>query len=109
MSKAELDDQIKSYFNRGELSINENTKKVIGFIQKPPLPKVAGLVYASLYQAAVASIPKSYRDLLQIKSLPLWLIRPLIRAVMFVLAKAIGPESPIEEAALTRLRRLGAI
>jgi uncharacterized protein (DUF2236 family) len=109
MSKAELDDQIKSYFNRGELSINENTKKVIGFIQKPPLPKVASLVYASLYQAAVASIPKNYRDLLQIKSLPLWLIRPLIRAFMFVLAKAIGPESPIEEAALTRLRRLGAI
>lgn len=109
MSKAELDQTILDYFNRGELAVDEKTKRVISFIQRPPLPKVASMVYFLLYQAAVASIPSTYRNLLELKAMPIWLIRPVIKAFLYILAKAIGPESPIEEAALKRLQRIGAI
>jgi len=109
MTKAELDQTLLDYYTRNELAISESTEKVISFIQNPPLPKVASLVYALLYQAAVASIPNPYRDLLKLKAMPLGLIRPIMRIFLFVLAKAIGPESPIEEAAITRLKRIGAI
>lgn len=109
MSKIELNQTLMSYFERGELALTDQTARVIGFIKRPPLPKVAYLVYFCLYQAAVASIPNPYRALLNLKSLPLWLIRPIMRSFLLILALAIGPESPIEEAALTRLRRIGAI
>lgn len=109
MSKAELDETLIGYVKRNELAISENTAKVISFIQRPPLPKVASLVYALLYQAAVASIPNPYRKLLNLRAAPLWVIQPIMRIFLFILAKAIGPESPIEEAALTRLKRIGAI
>lgn len=109
MTKAELDQTLLDYYTRNELAISESTEKVISFIQNPPLPKVASLVYALLYQAAVASIPNPYRELLKLKAMPLGLIRPIMRIFLFVLAKAIGPESPIEEAAITRLKRIGAI
>lgn len=109
MSKAELDETLMGYVKRNELAISENAAKVISFIQRPPLPKVASLVYALLYQAAVASIPNPYRKLLNLRTAPLWLIQPIMRFFLFILAKAIGPESPIEEAALTRLKRIGAI
>ena len=109
MSKLELDQALMKYFERGELALTDQTARVISFIKRPPLPRVASLVYLCLYQAAVASIPNPYRELLKIKALPLWLVRPAIRNFLFVLRKAIGPESPIEEAALTRLRRIGAI
>jgi uncharacterized protein (DUF2236 family) len=109
MTKAELDQTLLDYYTRNELAISESTEKVISFIQNPPLPKVASFVYALLYQAAVASIPNPYRELLKLKAMPLGLIRPIMRIFLFVLAKAIGPESPIEEAAITRLKRIGAI
>lgn len=108
-SKVELDESLMGYAKRNELAISENTAKVMSFIQRPPLPKVASLVYALLYQAAVASIPNPYRKLLNLRAAPLWLIQPIMRVFLFILAKAIGPESPIEEAALTRLKRIGAI
>lgn len=109
MTKAELDQTLLDYYTRNELAISESTARVISFIQSPPLPKVASLVYALLYQAAVASIPNPYRNLLKLKAMPLGVIRPIMRIFLFMLAKAIGPESPIEEAALTRLKRIGAI
>lgn len=108
-SKAELDQLIYDYYLKNELAINSSTAQVVEFIKNPPLPKVASFVYALLYQAAVASIPNTYRELLGLKALPMWFIRPLINGFLFVLAKAIGPESPIEEAAISRLKRIGAI
>jgi uncharacterized protein (DUF2236 family) len=108
-SKAELDQLIYDYYLKNELAINTSTAQVIEFIKNPPLPKVASFVYALLYQAAVASIPNTYRELLGLKALPMWFIRPIIKGFLFVLAKAIGPESPIEEAAISRLKRIGAI
>lgn len=109
MSKAELDQKILDYYENNELKISKSSKRVISFIKRPPLPKVASLVYLMLYHAAVASIPNPYRGLLELRAVPLWLIRPVMRVFLFILAKAIGPESPIEEAALNRLKRIGAI
>jgi uncharacterized protein (DUF2236 family) len=108
-SKFELDQIIHDYYLRNELAINSDTKRVIKFIKKPPLPKVASFVYALLFQAAAASIPATYRELLGLKALPMWFIQPIIKGFLFVLAKAIGPDSPIEEAAIGRLKRIGAI
>jgi uncharacterized protein (DUF2236 family) len=109
MTKDELNQTIDAYYKNGQLSVTDQTERVISFIRRPPLPRVASIVYFCLYQAAVASIPNPYRSLLGIRALPLWFIRPIIRTFLYILAKAIGPESPIEEAALTRLRRLGVI
>jgi uncharacterized protein (DUF2236 family) len=108
-SKVELDNALYDYYLKGELATNSSTAQVVKFIKKPPLPRVAFLVYALLYQAAVASIPNPYRKLLGLRALPMWLIRPIMKGFLFILAKAIGPESPIEEAAINRLRRLGVI
>lgn len=109
MSKNELDEALLGYFKNNELAINEQTSQVIKFIRKPPLPKIASIVYALLYQAAVASIPNPYRTLLGLTAVPLWFIKPIIKSFLTVLSLAIGPDSPIEEAALGRLRRIGAI
>lgn len=109
MSKSELDKTLFSYYENNELAINQQTAQVIKFIRKPPLPKIASLVYALLYQAALASIPNPYRKLLGLKALPLWFIKPIIKSFLYILAAAIGPDSPIEEAALGRLCRIGAI
>jgi uncharacterized protein (DUF2236 family) len=108
MSAGELESMIRDFYNANLLAANETTFKVIKFLRKPPLPKMAKIVYAFLFQAAAASIEKEYLQLLKIKPLPLWMIRPLTRGLLFLMAKGIGSESPLESAAKNRLRRIGA-
>ena len=109
MTRAELDKAIDDYWQRGVLRVDDATRDVVRFIQKPPLPPVARVVYSLLFQAAVISLEPQFRQKLNLKAGPRWLIQPATRFVLRAIRFAIGPESPIEDAGVERLKRIGAI
>ncbi len=105
LSESELLETLESF--RPELVVTEKTSAVINWIRRAPLPPLAKPVYALLFQSALASLPKEYRDLIGLKGAPLWLTRPVTTSLLRVMRFAIGPESPIEDAARERLIRAG--
>lgn len=109
MSRAELDAEISALYEAGLLITTEDTLRVVEFIKNPPLPAMAKPTYALLFEAAVLSLKPEFRKLLGLKSKPRWLIRPLTRGVLRLMRAAIGPESPIEDGAIARLRRIGVL
>jgi uncharacterized protein (DUF2236 family) len=106
-SKQELDEVIYSFFT--ELKVTDDTRSVVRFIRKPPLPILVRPVYALLFQAAVVSLRPEHRKLLGLKDPPRRLVIPVTRSALRAIRVLIGPESPIEDGALARLRRLGII
>ena len=109
MSESELESEIDNFYRSGLLVSTADTKRVIEFIKNPPLPGVARLVYGLLFDAAVLSLRPEFRTLLGLSAKPAWLIRPATRWTLRLMRVAIGPESPIEDGAKARLRRIGAI
>lgn len=107
MTEKDLDETIDSYARRDELVGDEKTIEVIRFIREPGLPWIARGVYRVLYAAAVYSLPEGARSVLRLKALPGWVIVPTTRWLLRTLRWIIGPDSPIEDAALARLARLG--
>lgn len=105
MSEAELLSTLEEF--KPKLVVNQDTKDVIKWLQRPPIPVLARPFYALFFQAALASIPNEYRSMIGLRSLPLWLLRPVTTTVLRVMRIAIGPESPIEDAARARLIRAG--
>jgi uncharacterized protein (DUF2236 family) len=91
------------------LNCDEKALSVIRWIKNAPLPKSAKPVYALLFQAALASLPIEIRAKIAMRHLPLWILRPLVTNLLAFGRFIIGPDSPIEDAAIARLRRLGAI
>ncbi|MFM2024999.1 MAG: hypothetical protein RLZZ56_1012 [Actinomycetota bacterium] len=106
-SKAELDEVMNSFFD--ELKVTEDTATVVRFIRKPPLPILVRPVYSVLFQAALVSLRPEHRKLLGLKQPPRWLVVPFTRFLLVAIRVLIGPESPIEDGALRRLKRLGLI
>lgn len=106
-NEAELVSVLNSYSST--LQCDQKSKSVIDWIRRAPLPRTARPVYALLFQAALASLPKDIQQQIGLRSLPIWLLRPLVTNLLSFMRFAIGPDSPIEDAALARLRRLGAI
>jgi uncharacterized protein (DUF2236 family) len=109
MSEAELEREIDTFFDSGFLVSTQDTAKVIAFIKNPPLPGAAKLVYGLLFDAAVLSLRPEFRELLGLKPKPRWLIRPATRWSLRLMRLAIGPESPIEDGAIARLKRIGLL
>jgi uncharacterized protein (DUF2236 family) len=109
MSEQELENEIDKFYNSGLLVSTPDTKKVIEFIKNPPLPGVAKLVYGLLFEAAVLSLRPEFRKLLGLKAKPAWFIRPATRWSLRFMRLAIGPESPIEDGAIARLRAIGVL
>ena len=64
-------------------------------------------IYKLLFAAAVVSLSPEHRKMLNLRVLPAWLVVPLTRVTLRTLQVIIGYDSPIEEGALNRLRRLG--
>jgi uncharacterized protein (DUF2236 family) len=108
-SDEQLQHVMKSYFDSGQLQVTEQTKRVIAFIKRPPLSRTALLVYGFLFQAALVSIPSPYQEMLGLKARPKWLVVPLARSLMRLMKLAIGSHSPLEEAAIERLKSIGVI
>jgi uncharacterized protein (DUF2236 family) len=106
-SRDDLDEVMYSFF--AELKVSEDTRAVVSFIRKPPLPLAVRPAYALLFKAAVVSLRPEHRELLGLKAGPRWLIIPTTRFLLRAIRVLIGPESPIEDGALQRLKRLGLI
>lgn len=102
-SLAELKEQIAGY--AGELRFDDRTRRVVAFIQRPPLPGAAKYVYRLLFAAAVTTLPADTRRQLELKR-PSRLVVPLTRGFLFGLRLVLGAESPLESAALQRHARL---
>lgn len=109
MSLEELDQEITNYYMSGLLVATPDTKKVIQFIKNPPLPPAARIVYSLLFEAAVVSLRPVFQELLELRAKPRWIIQPFTKVTLRLMRIAIGPESPIEDGAIARLRRIGAI
>ncbi len=107
MNEAELIDEIER--QKPMLIANEKTLDVVKFIRFPPLPRLARPTYRLLFEAAVLSLPIEFRSMLGLKAKPRWLIQPLTRGVLRFIRLAIGPESPIEDGAIERLKRIGVL
>jgi hypothetical protein len=90
-------------------AVTEDTREVIQWLRRPPLPNTARLFYWLFFQAALASLPANYRELLGLKSMPLKITRPITTSVLRFMRFAIGPDSPIEDAAIARLKRAGIL
>ena len=108
-TKAELDAEFKGFFDRNELRVDDTTRKVIQFIRKPGLPLLVRPIYKLLFAAAVVSLRPEHRKMLGLRTLPKWLVVPVTRVSLRALQLLIGPDSPIEDGALNRLRRIGLI
>ena len=107
MSEAELLETLEEF--KPELTVTDETKAVVKWIRKAPLPLLAKPIYALLFHSALASMPKQYRDMIGMRSWPLWLLRPVTTNLLSFMRFAIGPDSPIEDAAIDRLKRAGVI
>jgi uncharacterized protein (DUF2236 family) len=105
LSEQELLDQLRDF--EAELVVTPKTSEVIHWIKNAPLPAAAKPIYRLLFQAALASLPASYQQRIGLKVWPLWLLRPLVTNLLRLMRFAIGPDSPIEDAARARLVRAG--
>jgi uncharacterized protein (DUF2236 family) len=109
MNSSELNNEISQLYDAGLLVSTPDTQKVVEFIRNPPLPISAKPIYGLLFDAAVVSLRPEFRKLLGLSAKPGWLIKPLTRFVLRFMRLAIGPESPIEDASIARLKRIGAL
>lgn len=107
MNEVELLACLESY--RSELTVNDDTRDVIQWLRHPPLPTASLPVYGLLFQSALASLPLEYRRLLGLKAQSVRLLRPATTGFLKFLRFAIGPDSPIEDAAIARLHRAGVM
>ena len=103
LSASELQEALNSFYERGVLEVNDTTRKVVKFIQHPPLSRTARFAYWFLFQAALSSIPTQYQKMLGLRALPLGMVRPVTLKFVALMRFAIGKRSPLEEAALTRM------
>ena len=99
---AELENQLASF---DCLRADDLTKRVVSFIKYPPLPTSVRPAYKLLFAAAVISLKDEYREMLGLKK-PNRLVIPATRLLLRSIRLLIGPESPIEQAALDRLARI---
>ena len=109
MSRAELKAEIKRYKDEGILSTNETTKRVVEFIRRPPLSRTALIAYDRMFDGAVASIPEDLQVMLGLKGKSLRVAGPITRGLLRAMRLALGPASPMEEAAIARLIRIGEL
>jgi uncharacterized protein (DUF2236 family) len=106
LSEAELFETLKHFDN--QLVVNEDTREVFKWLKNPPLPTLAKPFYRLFFLAALATLPQNYRDMIGEKALPLWFVKSQTTNILRFMRIAIGSESPIEDAAIARLRRVGA-
>lgn len=89
------------------LRVDDRTKRVLEFIKHAPLPVAARPAYRLLFWAAVDTLPDHYRERIQIRIPPAWVVRVMAHVAVRVMRIIIGKTSPLEDAARRRIARLG--
>jgi uncharacterized protein (DUF2236 family) len=101
--------EIQQLIADGVLTSTEQTREVVRFIRRPPLKPATRVAYWFLFQGAVQTLPLNIRKMLGVRALlPKWFIVPLVSSGLRGIRALIGDRSPIVEAALARLQRVGA-
>mgnify|MGYP003342242086 CR=1 FL=1 len=92
-----------------QLAAGPVTRDVVRFLRRPPLSRAARAGYWFLFQAAAASLRPGHRRMLGLRRiLPLRVVGPIARGLLRLMRAALGPSSPLEDAALARRARLAA-
>lgn len=110
-SEAELRAQLDSWYDRGELRVDQRVAETVDFIRNAPLHPLLRPGYRVLFAGAVYSLEPRYREMLglavpRLGPFPLP-VRLATKAVLGVVRLALGQRGPSELAARARLRRLG--
>lgn len=90
-----------------QLVVDSDTRDVLKWLKNPPLPFLAKPFYRLFFFAALATLPETYRNKISEPTLPLWFVKSQTTNLLRLMRLAIGKESPIEDAAIARLRRIG--
>lgn len=92
-----------------QLTVNTDTREVIAFLRRPPLPLVSRLGYRLLFQAAYLTLAPRHREMIGLRAWPRSLVVPTTRFFLRALRWLIGPEDPLQDAARARLERAGVL
>jgi uncharacterized protein (DUF2236 family) len=92
-----------------ELTVSAETREVIEWLRRPPLPFVSRLAYRLLFQAALLTLPERHQRMIGVRPWPRRLVVPPTRFFLRALRWLIGPEDPLQDSAIARLRRAGAV
>ena len=103
-SVAQLRAQLADF--RPSLRRDATTDATVEFIRHVPFPAPARVPYAALFAGAVATITPEHRALLGVSGPPLAVMRPVVGTLLGTLRLALGPTSPSQRAAETRITRL---
>ena len=111
LSEAEMRQQLDRWYDDGELRSDDRVAETVAFIRDPPLHPALRPGYRVLFAAAVTSLEPKYRELLGLRTARLGPVRLPVklatRVTLWVVHLALGRVGPSEQAARTRLRRLG--
>jgi uncharacterized protein (DUF2236 family) len=91
-----------------QLAVTDDTREVLEWLRRPPLPWMAGLVYRLLFQAAYLTLPERHQEMIGLRVMPRGIVVPLTRWFLRFLRFAVGPEDPIQDAAVVRMARESA-
>lgn len=100
---SELNDALERF--ESELVVSDDTKEVIQWIYKAPLPGAAKVVYKLLFQAAYLTLDQRHQKMIGIKTLPAWIIQPATRMALSCMKFMLGDNDPLQDAARDRLAR----
>jgi uncharacterized protein (DUF2236 family) len=106
-SVAELEQQLRDFLP--DLRGGEAADRTVDFIRNVPMPLPARPPYALLFAGAVATMPPEHRALLKLPNVPLTLAKPAVGAMLGTLGLVLGPHSPSQQAAFTRIDRLAEV
>jgi uncharacterized protein (DUF2236 family) len=111
LSESEMRQQLDRWYDDGDLRCDERVAETVAFIRDPPLHPALKPGYRVLFAAAVTSLEPKYRELLGLQTARLGPI-PLpvtlaTRVTLIIVHLALGRVGPSEQAARSRLRRLG--
>lgn len=106
-SVAELEQQLTDFLP--DLRGGEAADRTVDFIRHVPMPVPARPPYALLFAGAVATMPPEHRTLLTLPSVPLTIAKPAVGAMLGTLGLVLGPQSPSQQAAFTRIDRLAEV
>ncbi len=106
-SVAELEQQLRDFLP--DLRGGEAADRTVDFIRHVPMPVPARPPYALLFSGAVATMPAEHRALLKLPNVPLTLAKPAVGAMLGTLGLVLGPHSPSQQAAFTRIDRLAEV